>query len=178
MAEPSRDDRRRWVLAILDEYEGRLVRFAARILGDEHAARDVAQHVFLRLCDESRELPRERVASWLFTVCRNRALDLLRGRRPSDPFDQALNVMSGEPDPAETAEAHDLYRKVRQAVAALPAVQREAIDLWSEGFSYREIADITGYEEVSVRVQVHRGLTRLRCHPSLLGLQEGQRELR
>ena len=73
------DERREWVLAVLDRYEVPLVRFARRLLRDEDAARDIVQHVFLRLCDQSPSELGDRVAQWLFTVCRNRARDL-------DPF--------------------------------------------------------------------------------------------
>jgi RNA polymerase sigma factor (sigma-70 family) len=44
----------------------------------------------------------------------------------------------------------------------LPEGQREAIHLWCEGFSYREIAKIAELSEGNVRVLVHRGITRLR----------------
>jgi RNA polymerase sigma-70 factor (ECF subfamily) len=74
-------DRREWVLAALDKYEGRLVRYARRLVGCEDQARDVVQFVFLRLCDQSPEEIGERLAQWLYTVCHNRALDMLRGAR-------------------------------------------------------------------------------------------------
>jgi DNA-directed RNA polymerase specialized sigma24 family protein len=48
---------------------------------------------------------------------------------------------------------------------ALPAAQREAIDLWCEGFTYRQIAEITGRQEGHIRVLAHRGLAALRRHP-------------
>src|SRR4051812_47542733 len=72
--------RREWVLAALDQYEGRLLSYAQRLLGDPDQARDVVQFTFLRLCDQSPEEIDDRLAQWLYTVCRNRALDLLRGR--------------------------------------------------------------------------------------------------
>src|SRR6476659_1411620 len=71
-------DRRQWVLAALDQFEGRLLRYAQRLLGDPESARDVVQFVFLRLCDQSSADIDDRLAQWLYTVCRNRALDLLK----------------------------------------------------------------------------------------------------
>ena len=53
MTERELSNRRRWVLGVLEEHEARLTRFAARLLGDEETARDVVQHAFLRLCDQS-----------------------------------------------------------------------------------------------------------------------------
>jgi len=160
-------DRRRWVLSVLDEHEARLTRYAARLLGDDDAARDVVQHAFLRLCDQSPNDLHGRVAQWLFTVCRNRAMDLLRARRQTVSLGQmdARASVSKEPDPAVTVERQELYRRLNGLVAGLPPNQREAIDLWTEGFAHREIAEITGHSEGNVRVLVHRALKTLRRHP-------------
>jgi RNA polymerase sigma-70 factor (ECF subfamily) len=73
-----RPNRREWVLAALQQYEGRLLRYAQRLTGDLDQSRDVVQFVFLRLCDESPAAIEKRLAQWLYTVCRNRALDILR----------------------------------------------------------------------------------------------------
>ena len=159
--------RREWVIALLDRYELPLTRFAKRMLGDEDAARDVVQHAFLRLCDQGPDEIEGRAAQWLFTVCRNRAVDCLRARQRTASLDDvALPACVGrEPDPALLAERHDLYGRVRRVVEQLPAAQCEAITLWAEGFSYREIARIADTTEGNVRVLVHRALKSLRQHP-------------
>jgi RNA polymerase sigma-70 factor (ECF subfamily) len=159
--------RREWVLSLLDRYEIPLTRFAKRMLGDEDAARDVVQHAFLRLCDQGPDEIEGRSAQWLFTVCRNRAVDCLRARRRTASLDEAdlPACPSREPDPALVAERHDLYGRVSRVVEQLPAAQREAITLWAEGFSYREIARIADTTEGNVRVLVHRALKSLRQHP-------------
>jgi RNA polymerase sigma factor (sigma-70 family) len=68
-------------------------------------------------------------------------------------------------DPATKAEEKELAEMLRRMVEHLPAAQREALDLWIEGFSYREIAEIVSKQEGHIRVLVHRGLTNLREHP-------------
>lgn len=160
-------DQRGWVLSVLDEHEARLTRYAARLVGDEHAARDVVQHAFLRLCDQSPSELDDRVAQWLFTVCRNRAVDVLRSRGRTTSLDKldAHAGMSKEPDPAVAVEREELYRRLNGLVAGLPPNQREAVDLWAEGFANAEIAAITGHTEGNVRVLVHRALKTLRRHP-------------
>ncbi len=167
MAATGFDDRRRWVLAVLDEYEVPLTRFATRLLADEEAARDVVQHVFLRLCDQQPEELHERIAPWLFTVCRNKALDALRvrGQTASIEGHEDRASFSREPDPAGVVEMKEIYRRLSGLLDSLPDAQREAVGLWSQGFSYREIAEITGHGEGNVRVQVHRALKHLRGHP-------------
>jgi RNA polymerase sigma factor (sigma-70 family) len=171
-------DRREWVLAALEQYEGRLLRYAQRLLGDLEQARDVVQFVFLRLCDESPAGIETRLASWLYTVCRNRALDLLRangrgGRASSSAIDESGGrsaPYSREIDPADSVEQAELQACLRLLVEGLPPSQREAIDLWAEGFSYAEISRIVDRHEGHIRVLVHRGLKSLREHPQVRAL--------
>jgi RNA polymerase sigma-70 factor (ECF subfamily) len=167
MNETAVGDRREWVLSVLEAYEGRLTRYATRLLADDDGARDVVQHAFLKLCDRRPEELQERVGPWLFTVCRNRAVDVLRQRSAAASLDvdEAAVAESSEPDPADTAERRDLHACLAAALADLPAAQREAVDLWTEGFSHREIAEITGRKEGHIRVLVHRALKSLREHP-------------
>jgi len=173
------EDRRKWVLAALDEFERRLVRYAQRLDGNEEEARDVVQFVFLRLCDEQPEKIGERLGQWLFTVCRNRAMDILRtsGReKVNGKANHQPEASSREADPAETIEQTDLHAVLRQVLDRLPASQREAIDLWAEGFSYRDISGILQCEEGNVRVLVHRGLKAVKEHPRVTELMDEPRE--
>ncbi|MGA2255806.1 MAG: sigma-70 family RNA polymerase sigma factor [Thermoguttaceae bacterium] len=157
--------RRQWVLAVLDRYEAPLVRYAARLLGDGDSAREAVQHAFLQLCECSPEEFRNgHEAPWLFRVCRNKAMDLirLRQRHTGDTEADLATLVGREPDPAELAERQDLCGELARLVAQLPASQREAIDLWCEGFSYREISAIADQSEGNVRVLVHRAIKQLR----------------
>ena len=162
---PSPGSRRQWVLAVLDRYEAPLVRYAVGLLGDADSAREAVQHAFSQLCERTpEEFIDGREAPWLFRVCRNKALDLIRLRQRQTGNSEAdLATLAGrEPDPAEQAERQDLCGELARRVAQLPAGQREAIDLWCEGFSYREISAIAGQSEGNVRVLVHRAIKQLR----------------
>lgn len=160
-------DQREWVLSALDEYEARLTRYVTRILGDEEAARDAVQHAFLRLCDQSQTELNGRLAPWLYAVCRNKALDHLRrnGRYESLDGSQSHEIAGRELDPALAVEREDLGTWLRELVEALPTKLREVIDLWLDGFSYADIAEITSRTPGHVRVVVHRAMTKLREHP-------------
>lgn len=167
MASRSDPERQRqWVLAAVDCYESPLVRFARRLLGDEDSARDVVQHAFLRLCDQSPEALGDRVGGWLFAVCRNRAMDLLRGRKKAGPLGE-VDLPGRQDDPAIAAERTDLCRCLMAVMDRLPAGQKDAILLWSQGLGYREIAEALDTSEGNVRVLMHRGLKALRQHPSV-----------
>ena len=171
-----------FVLEAVDRYEGPLLRYARRLLDDCDLAADAVQHAFLKLCEEPRERIEGRVAPWLFRVCRNRAVDQLRhaGRErslldadasASQPTTPAAAAVPGrEADPAVAAERADLARHVASLLACLPAPQRETIDLWCEGLSHKQIAEVTGRTEGHVRVLAHRGLTALRAHPQVQAL--------
>lgn len=157
-----------WVLEAVDLYELPLQRYARRMLGDFDLAADAVQHAFVKLCEQSQTALEGRVAPWLFHVCRNRALDHLRqhGREAAwVTDDHRPRGPAAAADPAHVAEHRDLSARLRDLVKELPAPQREAIDLWCEGFTHRQIADITGRTEGHIRVLVHRGLSTLRSHP-------------
>ncbi len=161
-----------WVLEAVDLYELPLQRYARRLVGDFDLAADAVQHAFLKLCEQSQATLEGRVAPWLFRVCRNKALDHLRHAdrqrplgNPAVPSLAGLQPPVTETDPARVAEAHDLAARIRGLVKDLPGPQREAIDLWCEGFTHKEIAGITGRTEGHIRVLVHRGLATLRRHP-------------
>jgi RNA polymerase sigma factor (sigma-70 family) len=161
-----------WVLEAVDLYELPLQRYARRLVGDFDLAADAVQHAFLKLCEQSQATLDGRVAPWLFRVCRNKALDHLRHADRQQPLGDAvesaatrLHQGAAGIDPSEAAEARDLAGQIRTLVKDLPGPQREAIDLWCEGFTHKEIAGITGRTEGHIRVLVHRGLTALRQHP-------------
>ena len=175
-----------WILAAVDAHELPLARYARRLLGDVDLAADAVQHAFVQLCGESRATAGDNPAAWLFRVCRNRALDHLRraGRERSlDAEDAeptpgpaaASGVADRGADPVAAAERRELSARIRDLLRDLPPAQREAIDLWCEGFTAKEIAAITGRTEGNVRVLTHRGLTTLRSQPAIRGLLAAQR---
>ena len=69
---------REWVQAALRRHEAPLILYAAKICGSTDRARDAVQDTFLELCAADRRALEPHLAQWLFTVCRNKALDLRR----------------------------------------------------------------------------------------------------
>ena len=111
MKDGEQPTRRAWMRSILDRYEQPLTGYAARITGDVESARDVVQEVFLRLCREQAVQTNGHLPQWLFTVCRNKALDVQRkNRRLRITYDEAIapcDVEAADPSrgngPARTA---------------------------------------------------------------------------
>ena len=148
------------------EFEGPLTGYAAGLLsGDWERARDVVQDTFVKLHKQEPTLVRGRLKSWLYTVCRNRAIDVIRKEKPmkvtsSEKF-ELLN--DTRPDPAAAAENAERHAEVLQMVERLPANQREVIRLkFQSDLSYREIAEITDLSVSNVGFLLHTGIKRLR----------------
>jgi RNA polymerase sigma-70 factor (ECF subfamily) len=163
-----------WVRSAVARFEGPLTLYAARLLGNADTARDVVQETFLRLCVQDRAVVEPRMAEWLFTVCRNRALDVLRKEsRMSQLSDkQVHHCLSPDPGPLDTALVSDSAGRVLQLLERLPASQREALRLkFQNGFSYREISRISGHSESNVGYLIHVGLKTLR---GLLQVEDGE----
>jgi RNA polymerase sigma-70 factor (ECF subfamily) len=158
------------------QFEKPLTLYAARLLGDAEAARDVVQETFLRLCSQPRAAVEPRLAEWLFTVCRNRALDVLRkeNRMTQLTDEQVDRCTSPDPDPAAASEQREAAAHVLGLLEKLPANQREVIRLkFQNGFSYREISRISGHTVTNVGYLIHVGMKTLRSqlqlplHPEL-----------
>jgi RNA polymerase sigma-70 factor (ECF subfamily) len=162
---PGERPRDHWVLDALTRYERPLTLYAQRLLGDGERARDVVQDTFLRLCGQGEADLDGRLAEWLFTVCRNRALDVLRkeGRMTRLDDDHARTQLSAEPDPALAVEQADTSRIALRMLEGLPPNQREVLRLkFQNGFSYREISRISGLSVTNVGFLIHTGLKTLR----------------
>src|SRR5436305_600777 len=154
-----------WVRDAVERFEGPLTLYAARLLGDAEGARDVVQETFLRLCVQDRAEIEPRIAEWLFTVCRNRALDVLRKeRRMTRLSEEQVQVRpSAEPGPPDVVEQADSAARVLHLLESLPANQRDVIRLkFQNGFSYREISRISGHSVTNVGYLIHTGLKTLR----------------
>jgi RNA polymerase sigma-70 factor (ECF subfamily) len=82
-----------WVITALAEYEQALTRYAAHITGDIERAREVVQDTFLKLCRQKPDQIQNHLAQWLYTVCRNQALDVIRKeKRMTGINDVQLNL--------------------------------------------------------------------------------------
>lgn len=154
-----------WVREAVSRYEGPLSLYARRLLNDAEAARDVVQDVFLRLCAQSRADVDGHLAEWLFTVCRNRALDVLRKEHRMTRLhdDHVERCLSPAPGPQDVAERRDLGTRALELLDTLPPNQREVIRLkFQNGFSYQEISRISGHSVSNVGYLIHAGIKTLR----------------
>jgi RNA polymerase sigma factor (sigma-70 family) len=133
----------------------RLLALATRMLGDRMEAEDVAQEVFVRIWKQA---PRWRegeakVDTWVHRVALNLCYDRLRGRRevPDDDLPDEVDP-AALPDAALEARAQD--ERVREALAALPARQREALVL----NYYQEMSNIDAAALMGITVDALESL--------------------
>ena len=157
-------DKEKWITSLVRRYERPLCSYAFSLLRNLDWARDAVQDTFLRLCGQKPEKLEGREAPWLFRVCRNRSLDILRKEKPSqlmsNPQEDAL---SEERPPDEEAAQGDLKSLLPRFLSKLPKNQRKVIRLkFQQQLSYREIAACTQLSESNVGYLLHTGIKTLR----------------
>lgn len=143
-----------------------LVRYATRLLGERERAEDVVQDTFLRLMAQPREAVDGHAVEWLFTVCRRRALDVLRkeGRMKRFEDGQVERVSAPEPRPGRALEDAETQATLLRLIDGLPTNQQEVVRLkFQNGFSYQEIARITELSIGNVGFLIHTAVARLRA---------------
>lgn len=148
------------------EHEAALRRYAKRLLRDEARAHDVVQESLLALgrqTEGERTALRPRLAAWLFTVCRRKALNIIRADKRLSPLEDAPPVVSSEAGPVSMMVRGEDRGRLLALVARLPERQREVLRLrYHEGLSYQEISDKTGCSVSHVGVLLHNALQALR----------------
>jgi len=162
---PMPETREQFIEKALAEYESPLIGYAASILHDLDRARDVVQDTFIRLCQQDPTKLRENVKTWLFTVCRNRSLDVLRKEKRVQPLDEVRwqRVAGTGLQPDEQADRDEQMARVMRCLDRLSTNQREVILLkFQQGLSYQEIVEVTGLTSGNVGFLIHTGLKRLR----------------
>ncbi|MDF1849425.1 MAG: sigma-70 family RNA polymerase sigma factor [Verrucomicrobiales bacterium] len=154
------------------DFEGPLTGYAAGLLGgDWDRARDVVQDTFIKLHRQDPEMIRGKLKSWLYTVCRNRSIDVLRKENPmlTSSGEAFENLNDSEPDPSSAMQQKERFEEVLKFLDRLPDNQREVIRLKFQGdLSYKEISEVTGLSVSNVGFLIHTGIKRLR---SLMGVE-------
>jgi RNA polymerase sigma-70 factor (ECF subfamily) len=170
---------------LVDRYQRSVYNVALRYLRTPELAEDVTQDAFLRAYRALGTFRNDHghgFRAWLLRIASNRALDTLRARQRqgSESLDARMDEddSSWEPEdvtetPLAFAERGALSRALEDSLGKLPPDQRMAIILADvQGYSYEEVAEITGVAVGTVKSRIHRGRSRLRT----LLLEEQQRE--
>ncbi len=153
-----------WVPSVIADYEKPLTRYAAHITGDVERAKEVVQDTFLKLCRQKPAEIRNHLAQWLYTVCRNRALDVRRKeRRMTGISDAQLQQAYSGPELSAALEKEEQFADVLKILNTLPANQQEVLRLkFQSDLSYDEISQITSLTVSNVGFLIHTGLKTIR----------------
>jgi len=160
------EDRVEWMRSVMDRHEGPLLRYTARILGgDLERGRDVVQDAFLKLWKSDRFGVDDNAAQWLFAVCRNGAVDVLRKEKRMIGLSDEIKHTHAAPGdgPDAIIEDQEDAQQVNRAMSQLPENQQEVLRLkFQNGFTYKQIAQITGLSVSGVGFQIHTAMQTLR----------------
>ena len=157
---------------IVERYSRMLWRAAWRILGDGDAAEDAVQEAFLRAWRSFSTFDdRAELATWLYRIAVNAAIDLRRKRGRTEGRGTALPVTldgevalaSDEPDAHRRAVSGELARRTRETLPELSASERIAFLLRHyEGRSIAEISRELGKNENATKQSIFRAVRKLR----------------
>jgi RNA polymerase sigma-70 factor (ECF subfamily) len=154
-------------LELYERHREPIFRFAYRLLGSVERAEDVTHDCFLSLIrkPENFDPSRASLRTYLYAAARNLAIKHFRifGRESAlDDLAEDQMVPVRE-EPLRQLLDEELSEKVREAVASLPPLQREALVLFEfEGLTLSEIADVVGADVGAVKARLHRARERLR----------------
>ena len=150
---------------IVHRFEIPLFQYAQRITGDRELARDVVQETFVKFQRNGALRREEEPATWLFTVCRNAALNVCRKERRMMYVDEEVIEAreSEQPMPFDQLEQKEATGFLLRIVGTLPPRQQEVIQLkFQNDLSYQQIAEIMQTTANNVGVLLHTALKTLR----------------
>jgi RNA polymerase sigma-70 factor (ECF subfamily) len=165
---------------LVRRHQTSLYNFALRQVRVPQVAEDVVQEAFVRVVQNATEFKHEaRFTTWVYTITRNLCIDHLRKRalRKHPSLDEARSRQGGEEgdgptlgeqtaDPRASVEraatGTELQQRIARAVDTLPDEQREVF-LMREiaNLPFKEIAEITGVPENTVKSRMRYALERL-----------------
>lgn len=136
----------------VDQYSDGVYRFILKNIKDTDKAKDVVQEAFVRLWDKVEEVNFAKSKSYLFTTAYHCFINVVRyEKRLTQMEDQHIDTR-----PTENSYS-DLKEIINEAVDKLPEIQRVVVLLRDyEGYSYKEIGEITELTESQVKVYIYR----------------------
>jgi RNA polymerase sigma-70 factor, ECF subfamily len=148
---------------LFDRYSKVVYSVALRVLRDPASAEDVLQEVFMQIWrnPDSFVAARGSLGGWLAVVSRNRSIDALRRKRPTESVDDI--ALASNYNLADEAERNSMMDKARTVIHLLPVEQRKTLEMaFFDGLTHSEIAEMTGDPLGTVKTRIRSALTTLR----------------
>jgi RNA polymerase sigma-70 factor (ECF subfamily) len=161
---------------LVARWERPLYCFTFRLLTRREDARDICQETILRVLRKADHFKKgARFSTWMYQIALNLCRDHLRKKRrwsllvteaPVSPGDDSagLDRYASDQDPSEEVERREKREFMHRALGQIPTEQREVLVLKEfEGLRFREIADILGCPESTVKSRMYYGLSGLKA---------------
>jgi len=140
----------------VEEYSDRIYRYVLKGMVDDDRSRDVVQDCFEKLWINVEEIEFDKAKSWLFTTAHNAMIDIIRKEK------RIVTDDSSHEDIHEQGYS-DLNEILHKCLASLNESWRSVILLRDyEGYSYKEIGEITGQSEAQVKINIYRARMAMR----------------
>ncbi len=144
-------------------YEKPVIRMVKNIIDDHHICEDVAQDVFFDVYRKlsSYDPARGSFLTWVFTIARNKSLNVLKKKRCL-----AINGVPGEINsscPTDSLMQQEFFEQLDQGLRSLPPKQKTAFVLAEfEKLPYEQIAQIEGVRIGTIKSRINRAKAKLR----------------
>ncbi len=166
-------------------HRGSVFNFLLRMTGQRQRAEDLLQETWLKVVRSAGSWePKAKFTTWVFTIARNLTTDSMRREsyRKAESLDasdkdgdeRSLGERMASPDAAPDRQAHAaaVRPSLERALAALPAEQREVFLLREcHGVAFKEIAEVTGVPENTVKSRMRYALEGLRKQLAAMGIE-------
>lgn len=142
----------------VDLYSDNVYRFILKNIRNEEKAKDIVQETYTKLWVNVEKVSYQKVKSYIFTTAYHTMIDVIRKEKRQDDFETV------NPSNYSHSEHYTGLKEILdEAVSKLPETQRTVVLLRDyEGYSYREIAEITGLNESQVKVYIYRARVSLK----------------
>ena len=158
-------DRRRVFNELYADHDRRVFAYCLYVIGDRDKANDVFQEVFVKAFKSLHTVrDSEKLTNWLFRIARNECLNAMKATQRND--NRSVRIDENEhPSMALAAEpSHysDEIEHLHWGLSQLTPEHREALVLAEfEGYSLKEIAELTGTSLSNVKVRIFRAKQKL-----------------
>lgn len=152
--------------ALVERYQGALLRYTRRLLGDPELAEDAVQNTFISAYSNINSYdPRRPFSPWIYRIAHNKAISEIRAHKTLGTIEEARDI----PDPKDATimagelDQESLRRVLERHLGSLPLKYREPLLLrFFEERTYEEISDILRIPKSTVGVRIKRALERLK----------------
>jgi len=148
---------------LFDRYSKVVYSVALRVLRDPASAEDVLQEIFMQIwrSPDGFVAARGSLGGWLAVVSRNRSIDALRRKRPTEQVEGV--ALASSFNLGNESERNIMIDKARTVIHTLPSEQRKTLEMaFFDGLTHTEIAEMTGDPLGTVKTRIRTALLSLR----------------